>query len=280
MSRFMADCLVKLYQFWHGTVRVKGAGKLLRLSAQWITALQDYPVAVPGIGTIPLDFRNDYAYSWTNYLLDEGHQEEAGLFIVLGSLCSLKTVFWDVGANIGLVSGYAFRRFPAATFCVFEPNPDLAKRLKQLYSEKQNVLVTEVALSDRNRRAHLHFNSDTTTTATLSEGNAPTSEKIEVALETGDHFLSNHPASIPNLIKIDVEGHEVEVLRGCQELITAHRPTIIFEHMFLSDEAIQALVPPGYDIQYIDDKTGALSPTLHRWYSHNSILRPKQSEKE
>ena len=275
----LANGLVGFYRFWHGRLGLKGAGKLLHVTAPFVRALQNYPLTVPGIGVIPVDFRNDYAYSWTNYLLNEEHPEEVGLFAVLETVCFEKMVFWDVGANIGLVSGHAFRQFPSATFCLFEPNPDLASRLKLLYSERPNVLVSEVALSDQKGRAQLHLDSDKTSTATLSGGLTSASGKLDVGLETGDQFASDHGAAIPDLIKIDVEGHEVEVLRGCRELIAAHRPIIIFEHLFLSDEAIQAVVPSGYDIFYIDDKTGALSPTLHRWYSHNSLLKPRQPAK-
>jgi hypothetical protein len=96
-------------------------------------------------------------------------------------------------------------------------------------------------------------------------------------LQTGDDFLSTHPASIPSLIKIDVEGHEVEVLKGCQKLIATHHPVIVFEHLFLSNDSLKSMTPPGYDLFYIHDKSGALSPVLDRSCSHNCILIPHES---
>ena len=42
-----------------------------------------------------------------------------------------------------------------------------------------------------------------------------------------DNFISNNP--IPELIKIDTEGHEFDVLKGSINLIKNHKPFIIFE---------------------------------------------------
>jgi FkbM family methyltransferase len=173
-----------------------------------------------------------------------------------------------------LVSGNLFRAFPSATFCLFEPNPDLTRRLVRLFSTKSNVSITETALSDRNARARFNIVPGHSCTATLSSTQDANAVGIEVELQTGDHFLSNHPSRIPNLIKIDVEGHEVEVLHGCQKLIAAHKPVIVFEHLFLSEDALKSLALPGYDLLYIHDTSGALSPVLDRRFSHNAILIP------
>ena len=203
MARFIADGLVGFYKLWHGKLHLPGAGALLRFSSRSIPALQNYPVSVPGIGTIPLDFRMDNAYSWTNFLLNDPHHEE-GLLIVLAAHSSPKMVFWDVGTNIGLISGNLLRSFPSATFCLFEPNPDLTRRLTSLFSAKSNVTITETALSDRNGLAQLNIVPGFSAMATLSSTQNGNAVGIDVALQTGDHFLSTHPDRVPDLIKIDV----------------------------------------------------------------------------
>jgi FkbM family methyltransferase len=271
----ISDCLVGFYRFWHGTLHLPGAGKLLRFSSRWIPALQNYPVSVPGLGTIPLDFRMDFAFCWTNFLLNESHHEE-GLLTALSSQASPKMVFWDVGTNIGLISGNLVRTFPSATFYLFEPNPDLTRRLTSLFLAKSNVSITETALSDRNGSARLNIVPGLSSISSLSSTQHANAVGIDVELQTGDHFLSTHPEAAPDLIKIDVEGHEVEVLQGCRELIATHKPVIVFEHLFLSDDALKSLVPPGYDLLYIHDRSGACSPVLDRRCSHNAILIPKR----
>ena len=275
MSRLISNWLVGFYRLWHGTLHLRGAGALLRWCAQWLEPLRNFPLTVPGIGTIPLDFRMDYAYTWTNFLLQDAHQEE-GLLTVLASHASPKMVFWDVGANIGLISGNLIRAFPSASFCLFEPNPELTSRLHSLFSAKHNVTITEVALSDQNTRTRFNIVPGHTSISTLLPAQDARAEGIEVELQTGDHFLATHPSSAPDLIKIDVEGHEMEVLRGCQAVIALHRPVIVFEHLFLSDEDLKALVPPDYALFYIEDKSGALSLELDRCHSHNAILLPQK----
>jgi FkbM family methyltransferase len=273
MGKIISGCLVEFYRFWHGALHIRGAGALLHFASRWIPALRSYPVKVPGVGVIPLDFRMDYAYTWMNFLLNESHHER-GLLTVLASHCSPTMVFWDVGANIGLITGNLIRAFPSATFCLFEPNPDLTKRLAVLFSG-HDVSITETALSDQNTRARFNIVPGETSLATLLSAQNPKACGIDVELQTGDHFLSTHPASAPDLIKIDVEGHEVEVLRGCRELIAARKPVIVFEHLFLSDDSLKSLVPPEYDLFYIHDESGELSADLDRGYSHNAILIPR-----
>jgi FkbM family methyltransferase len=272
MGSIISQGLVGFYRFWHGALHLPGAGAILRSASRAIPGLHNYPVAVPGVGTIPLDFRMDNAYAWTNFLLQDAHQNE-GLLVVLNSYFKSNTVFWDIGANIGMVSGNLFRSFPTARYYLFEPNPDLVGRLQSLFSQQENVTITETALSDRNATARLNIIPGYTAMSSLSQ-QANATGGIDVKLQTGDQFLADHPESAPSLIKIDVEGHEVEVLQGCAKLIATHRPIIVFEHLFLDDAALNALTPSGYDLVYIHDTTGALSPVLDRHCSHNAVLVP------
>jgi FkbM family methyltransferase len=277
MLVMISEALVAFYRFWHGYLHLPGSGALLRFCAPWLRPLREYPTQVPGIGTLQLNFQMDYASAWTNFLLGEHHAEE-GLLAILRSRFSAGMVFWDVGANIGLISASMLLSFPSATLCLFEPNPDLAARLNQLFSSKPNVFVNEMGLSNRNSRAGFNLVPGHTTTGSLSSSSDRDAFGIEVELQTGDHYLSAHPEKIPNLIKIDVEGHEIEVLEGCRNLIAAHGPVIVFEHIFMENDSLAGLVPPGYEIFYIHDTDGRLSPVLDRTCSHNAILLPAGKE--
>ena len=274
MLSIAADLLVAFYRFWHGTLHLPGAGALLRFAAQRIAPLQNYRVTVPGIGTLPLDFRMDYAYACTNFLLlQEAHPEE-GLVTALTAHASPHMVFWDVGANIGVITENLIRTCPNATFCLFEPNPDLTKRLTSLFSAMSNVTVSGVALSDKTARARFNIIPADSSLSTLCATDDDRAVGLEVELQTGDDFLAAHPGCAPSLIKIDVQGHEVEVISGCTNLIATHGPVIVFEHLFLNDDQLKALVPRRYELFYLDDQTGALSPVLDRHKSHNAILLP------
>ena len=78
----------------------------------------------------------------------------------------------------------------------------------------------------------------------------------------------------PTIIKIDTEGHEPSVLRGMSGLIAKYRPVIFFEHISMSDEQVQACIPPGYGVYSVSDSNGATSPGFNRQKGHNSALIP------
>ncbi|WP_457811050.1 FkbM family methyltransferase [Sinorhizobium meliloti] len=52
---------------------------------------------------------------------------------------------------------------------------------------------------------------------------------LEVDVTTLDDAIARHGLRPPSLVKIDVEGAEIEVLRGMTETLRTHRPSIIYE---------------------------------------------------
>jgi FkbM family methyltransferase len=133
----------------------------------------------------------------------------------------------DVGANAGIYSAIALqrRRWVAA----FEPVPEEATRLRRLIGTRG--VVHQVALSDRYGKAVLHvpYLSDATVTTRSSlEENVDedlSHQDIEVNVATLDSFELSDIA----FIKIDVEGHELSVLRGAVETIARSRPNLLVE---------------------------------------------------
>ena len=133
----------------------------------------------------------------------------------------------DVGANAGIYSAIALqsRRWVAA----FEPMPEEATRLRRLIGTRG--IVHQVALSDRCGKATLHvpYVSDgIVTTRSSLEANVDAElehRDIEVTVATLDSFGLSDIA----FIKIDVEGHELSVLRGGVETIIRSRPNLLVE---------------------------------------------------
>ena len=58
---------------------------------------------------------------------------------------------------------------------------------------------------------------------------APAQRKEEVTLQCLDDLIAVEPGQHMGLLKITVEGHELQVLQGARRLIQAHRPKILFE---------------------------------------------------
>ena len=134
----------------------------------------------------------------------------------------------DVGANKGDVLREIVRCAPDGRHLAFEPIPDLAAELRRRFPA---VTVHEVALADeRGTSEFVHVTSAPAMSGLRerSYGRPVDLERIQVAVERLDDLVPDDLA--PDLIKIDVEGAELGVLRGAMTTITEHRPIVVFEH--------------------------------------------------
>ncbi len=130
---------------------------------------------------------------------------------------------WDVGANVGLYEEAILEKVGAGG-CVyaFEPNPESVAVMKDRFGTSGRLKIVNVGLSDAISTMSLYLNSDpTSVTASLSPQHVDDSDHAKnvhlVDIITGDSFAEVNGA--PKVIKIDVEGFEVEVLRGLSEVI-------------------------------------------------------------
>jgi FkbM family methyltransferase len=151
-------------------------------------------------------------------------------------LCDPKRNTLDIGANQGLYSMY-LSRFSSHLYC-FEPLPWLAKNLKSKFSGTGNVSVINCALGSKTETAVIHIpvtkemQYDTRSSLLgnfneqLIEGNQVVETKnVPVAVKRLDDFKLENIG----FMKVDVEGFEVEVLKGGVETITRNQPNIYIE---------------------------------------------------
>lgn len=140
-------------------------------------------------------------------------------------------LFVDVGAATGWFSiPYAIEGF----VCVaFEPNPKVAARLiENILLNKMNnqfVEVIQAAVSDKIGETTFWCNPTLPLTSGGSIEGKPVNNPKELTVETVtiDYALRNH-ASV-SVMKIDVEGHEMSVLRGAAGVIEESRPSLVLE---------------------------------------------------
>lgn len=134
----------------------------------------------------------------------------------------------DVGANLGAY--IHFMRRAAGLVYAYEPVPWLAEELRGKFPSR--VIVRNLALSNASGSAILHIPSRQ---GRLEPGLAKLDRSIEdgaekwVDLRVERCRLDDHYAGEVGFLKIDVEGHEHEVLLGARETIDRCRPNILVE---------------------------------------------------
>jgi len=143
--------------------------------------------------------------------------------------------FVDIGANLGMLSLLASSRVGATgKVYAFEPNSTMVERLQRTIKHNKigNIDIVNAAISDESGVAELHIYGGHPGWGSLSDsgpqGCAETSSYM-VALQSGDDLLANSDERQSMVIKIDVEGHEVPVLRSLQKTLTSRWPLVFCE---------------------------------------------------
>lgn len=266
--------LVQFYRLWHGKLHLKGAGALLSRMAERRPALQNYQLRLPEGATIGVDFRDVSAMYWLNHLLGD-HFEEKGLLTAISPFLNGTNVVWDIGANSGLLSYHLARQGKLRELHLFEPNPRMVNLATQALARFPYARIHPFGLSDRDAILTLTIPRGHTTMGTLEAKSTERSgAECEVACRKGDDLVTSGTLLPPDLIKIDTEGHELAVLAGLARTIELYRPVIFFEHISLDRKHVMDLMPVGYNLFTVCDRTGALVDSTADTGGHNSVLIP------
>jgi FkbM family methyltransferase len=170
---------------------------------------------------------------------------------------------WDVGANIGYWTlFFAGLNPPVSEIVSFEPDAT-NRSLLQMNIERnglKNVMVRPCGLSDAVGTAAFHVDGMTGSTGSLEAGHdfigkhygAPR-QTTEVEISTVDNELAQGRTP-PQFIKIDVESHELSVLKGAERTLAEVRPAMIIEVSANHDAIAQLLRRHRYGM--IDPVTG------------------------
>ena len=177
----------------------------------------------------------------------------------LGSL-DLRTVV-DVGSNRGQFSLFALQRFPDATIVSLEPLARPGEKFLEVFASQPRVTLHRAALGPDSGRSVMHVSGhdDSSSllpiTATQGELFRGTGEVRTEEVRTAplSEFLDATDVREPALLKIDVQGYELEALRGCGDLlecfefICAEGSFVeLYEGQALADELIEWLRARGY----------------------------------
>ena len=164
--------------------------------------------------------------AWKARYRDQRHEIRAALsFIQPGDTVA------DVGANKGAYL-YWLRKAVGARGRVFafEPQPSLFHYLQQIAASMQwnNVVLKNYALSDSTGVRKLFVPAENSPGASL-EATAESAQGLsyDCSTDTLDNQLPQ--AARVTFLKVDVEGHELQVFRGSQQILAHQAPAILFE---------------------------------------------------
>jgi len=171
----------------------------------------------------------------------ELHEQIAIRAILAGTLGAEGT-YVDVGTNRGQVLAEAVRVAPRGRHVAFEPIPELAAEVERAFPQ---VDCRRLALGSSPGQAEFcHFRgldgwSGLRRNPEISDERGKP-QYIPVTVSTLDAELGE---LTPRVLKIDVEGAELEVFRGARELLARAHPIVIFEHVPAAASLYDA--PPG-----------------------------------
>ncbi len=200
----------------------RGWAPLLMALARVTPQLQAYPARMLDGSELFLDLRETMCFSYFFY--GELPHERATTRLLSTYLSSGGSLV-DIGANVGYFTCLASRIVgPSGAVKSFEPSPQALPLLHRNVLDLENVEVRAIALGSELGQADFYIKSSGDTSSLEPE---PGSRKICVEMSTLDYELRAVPSV--DLIKIDVEGFEIEVLRGAKQTLLSHRCPVYFE---------------------------------------------------
>lgn len=163
----------------------------------------------------------------------------------------------DIGANKGSYR-YWMARW-AQRVVAFEPQPGLASYLKTIASALplRNVTIEQKGVSGHSGVLELYMPSIDSPEASLQPIDG--ARKVEVPVVSLDDYLVG--AGRLAILKIDVEGHELDVFKGADRILRQDRPVLLFEceqrHLRTGSvfDCFRRLEARGYASRFIQRKT-------------------------
>jgi FkbM family methyltransferase len=170
----------------------------------------------------------------------------------------------DIGANRGQFALVSRRCFPTARVISFEPLPVPAAKFRTVFSDDTQVTLHEAAIGPMSGNTAIHVSRRddsssllpiTATQAALFPETAEVATAV-IRVATLREFISASDIQAPALLKLDVQGYELEALRGCEDLLGLFAYVYaecsfieLYSGQALADEVIDWLRERGFKLR-------------------------------
>jgi FkbM family methyltransferase len=167
-------------------------------------------------------------------------------------------VVFDVGANCGFFTALTLDRWREAQVHAFEPQKNLTSQIEEFASFNQlsdRVRVNWAAVGAENGETEFHVHRNPIGSSIVREKvGARRRRTVRVPLLTLDEYARRHQIARVDVLKLDVEGAELEALRGAAEILKTVRVLFAEFHpphsqfadgaTFLSERGLTCQRPP------------------------------------
>ena len=160
----------------------------------------------------------------------------------------------DVGAYIGDWTRTCKQVFPEARVLMVEPQASKLPKLNSVASELKSVEVRAVLLGAKEEQ-NVRFYEAETASSVLRESEKAGASSSSMQMTTLDLIVDGGSFDKPDFIKLDVQGYELEVLKGGRRALLAAEAVLmevnllgIYDGVPLFDEAVQFMAERGFRV--------------------------------
>jgi FkbM family methyltransferase len=216
-------------------------------------------------------------------------EDERPLARLLSRMVKKGNVFFDIGANVGF---YSFFVGPlcgtAGSVHAFEANPlliDHLRRSADLNKNQANIIVNAVAIGSEGGKTLELYDPEKIGGSSLYQLEwLDTGKSVTVPMTTIDDYVRENRVAQIDVVKIDIEGAELDAFRGMQETFASRPPAIILCELALllgsgnkpggrlvphsrggyAMEVMDFLGARGYEARFIRETDGLIADVIER----------------
>ena len=177
-----------------------------------------------------------------------------------------RPVLFDVGGHVGEYTSAFLKAHPAGRSYVFEPSDSHFRILSDRLGGRDNVVLVKSAVGACSGEGQLYKHGEISGLASLTKRRLDhfgiVMDRVEtVSLQTSDEASAQHNVTVIDLLKIDVEGHELEVLKGASQAFRDQRIRLVqFEFGGTNLDTRTTLQDFFYFFQSFDFTIGLIQP--------------------